>query len=88
MNDNKSQAIVIRSSCLHTPTSLTRVNICDQLVDTSPGIRDLGCTIDINLTMTSQVAKVCRSAYYGLSRIAKIETRLAPLYVRVSYTDW
>ena len=67
MNDNKSQAIVIRSSWLHTPTSLTRVNICDQVVDT-----DLGFTIDTNLTMTAQVANVCRSAYYHLSRIAKI----------------
>ena len=41
MNDNKSQAIVIRSSSLRTPTSLSRVNICGQLVDTSPVIRDL-----------------------------------------------
>ena len=72
MNYNKSQAIVIRSSSLRTPTSLTRVNICGQLVDTSPVIRDLGFTIDNNLTMTSQVASVCRSAYYHLSRIAKI----------------
>ena len=72
MNDNKSQAIVIRSSSLRTPTSLTRVNICGQLVDTSPVIRDLGFTIDSNLTMTSQVSSVCRSAYYHLSRIAKI----------------
>ena len=72
MNDNKSEAIVIRSSSLRTPTSLTRVNIYGQLVDTSPVIRDLGFTIDSNLTMTSQVASVCRSAYYHLSRIAKI----------------
>ena len=40
MND-KSQAIVIYSSSLRTPTSLTRVNICGQLVETSPVIRDL-----------------------------------------------
>ena len=72
MNDNKSQAIVIRSSSLRMPTSLTRVTICGQLVDTSPVIRDLGFTIDTNLAMTSQVANVCRSAYYHLSRIAKI----------------
>ena len=72
MNDNKSQAIVIRSSSLRTPTSLTGVNICGQLVDTSPVIRDLGFTINSDLTMTSQVASVCRSAYYHLSRMAKI----------------
>ena len=72
MNDSKSQAIVIRSSSVRTPTSITCVNICGQLVDTSPVIRDLGFTIDINLTMTSQVANVCRSAYYHMSRIAKM----------------
>ena len=49
MNDNKSQAIVIRWSSRRTLTSLTRVNICGQLVDTSPII---GFTIDTNLTMT------------------------------------
>ena len=77
MNDNKSQAIVIRSSSLRTPTSLTRVNICGQLVDTSPVIRDQGFTIDINLTMTSQVANICRYAYYNLSRIAKIRDSIS-----------
>ena len=72
MNNNKSQAIVIHSLSLRTPTSLTRVNIYGQLVETSPVIRDLGFNVDANLTMTSQVANVCRSAYYHLSRIAKI----------------
>ena len=77
MNHNKSQAIVIHSSSLRTPTSLTRVNICGQLVETSPVIRDLGFNVDANLTMTSQVANVCRSAYYHLSRIAKIRDSIS-----------
>ncbi|KAK2162032.1 hypothetical protein NP493_1547g00027 [Ridgeia piscesae] len=77
MNDNKSQAIVIHSSSLRTPTSLSRVNICGQLVETSPVIRDLGFNVDTNLTMTSQVANVCRSAYYHLSRIAKIRDSIS-----------
>ena len=77
MNDTKSQAIVIHSSSLRTPTSLTRVNICGQLVETSPVIRDLGFNVDTNLTMTSQVANVCRSVYYNLSRIAKIRDSIS-----------
>ena len=44
MNDNKSQAIVIRSSSLRTPTSISRVSICGQLVDTSPVMRGLRFT--------------------------------------------
>ena len=74
MNNNKSQAIVIHSSSLPTPTSLTRVNICGQLVETSPVIR---FNVDTNLTMTSQVYNVCRSAYYHLSRIAKIRDSIS-----------
>ena len=70
MNDNKLQATVIRSSSLRTPISLTCIR--GQLVDTSPVRRDQGFTIDTNLTMTSQVANVCRSAYYHLLRIAEI----------------
>ena len=35
-------------------------------------MKNLGFTIDSNLTMTSQVTSVCRSAYYHLSQIAKI----------------
>ena len=77
MNDNKSQAIVTRSSSLRTPTSLTRVNTCGQVVDPSPVKRDLGFTIATNLTMTSQVAKVCRSAYYHRSRIATIRDSIS-----------
>ena len=77
MNNIKSQAIVVHSSSLRTPTSLTRVNICGQLVETSPVIQDLGFNVDANLTMTSQVANVCRSAYYHLSRIAKIRDSIS-----------
>ena len=39
--------------------------------------RDLGFNVDANLTMTSQVANVCRSAYYHLSRIAKIRDSIS-----------
>ncbi|KAK2175289.1 hypothetical protein NP493_736g01024 [Ridgeia piscesae] len=39
--------------------------------------RYTGSRINANLTMTSQVANVCRSAYYHLSRIAKIRDSIS-----------
>ncbi|KAK2190128.1 hypothetical protein NP493_86g02031 [Ridgeia piscesae] len=36
-----------------------------------------GFNVDTNLTMTSQMANVCRSAYYHLSRIAKIRDSIS-----------
>ena len=56
LNENKSEAIVIRSPNMRTPITISRVNICGQLVDT--------------------VSNICRSAYYHLSRIAKIRHSL------------
>ena len=58
------------------PFPTSRVNICGQLVDTSAVIRDLGFVVDDHLSMESQVANMCRSAYYHLSRIAKIRHSL------------
>ena len=63
MNENKSEAIVIRSPSLRTPITFSRINICGQFVDTSTVIRDLGFAI-------------CCSTYYHLSRIAKIRDSL------------
>ena len=76
MNENKSEAIVIRSPSLRTPITFSRINICGQFVDTSAFIRDLGFAIDTHLSMASQVSNICRSAYYHLSRIAKIRNSL------------
>ena len=76
MNENKSEAIVIRSPSLRTPITFSRINICGQFVDTSAVIRDLGFAIDTHLSMASQVSNICRSAYYHLARIAKIRASL------------
>ena len=89
MNEYKSEAIVIRSPSLRTPITFSRINICGQFVDTSAVIRDLGFAIDTSavirdlgfaidthLSMASQVTNICRSAYYHLSRIAKIRDSL------------
>ena len=51
MNENKSEAIVIRSPSLRTPITFSRINICGQFVDTSAVIRDLGFAIATHLSM-------------------------------------
>ena len=76
MNENKSEAIVIHSPSLRTPIMFSRINIYGQFVNTSAVIRDLGFAIDNHLSMASQVSNICRSAYYHLSRIAKIRDSL------------
>ena len=70
LNENKSEAIIIRSPNVRTPITMSRINICGQLVDTSAVIRDLGFVMDDHLSMASQVSNIYRSAYYHLSRNA------------------
>ena len=60
LNGTKSQAIVIRSSSLCVPVTITRIDICCQFVATS------AVAIDANLLMAAQVANAYRSAYYHL----------------------
>ena len=76
LNENKSEAIIMQSPNVRTPIMMSRINICGQLVDTSAVIRDLGFAMDDHLSMASQVSNICRSAYYHLSRIAKIRHSL------------
>ena len=76
LNENKSEAIIMQSPNVRTPITMSRINICGQLVDTSAVIRDLGFVMDDHLSMASQVSNICRSAYYHLSRIAKIRHSL------------
>ena len=60
MNDNKLLVIVICSSSLRMPTSLSHINICGQFVD----------------TMMSQVANMCHTAYYLSSVMNRKDMRL------------
>ena len=76
MNENKSEAIVIRSPRLRIPIAFNIINICGQFIDISAVIRDLGFVIDTHLSMAYQVSNICRSAYYHSSRIAKIRDSL------------
>ena len=76
LNENKSEAIIMQSPNVRTPIMMSRINICGQLVDTSAVIRDLGFVMDDHLSMASQLSNICRSAYYHLSRIAKIRHSL------------
>ena len=46
LNGTKSQVIVIRSPSLCAPITITRIDICGQLVATSAVVRDLGFAVD------------------------------------------
>ena len=71
LNESKTEAIVVHSSSLRRPIHIEHIDVCGQCVATSTIVRDLGVAINADLSMVTQVANACRSAYYHLSRIAR-----------------
>ena len=67
LSEAKTEAIVVRSSAVHSPSSLSTICVCG---------RDIGVLLDSRLDMSAQVSNVCRAAYSNLFRIAKIRTSL------------
>ena len=59
----KLQVIVIRSSSICAPITVTCVNICSQLVAASVIMRELDMDIDPDLLMAAQVSNPSQNAY-------------------------
>ena len=58
LNEDKTEAILFRSSCPVTST----INIGGSIAQLKPTVRDIGVVLDTRLDMASQVSSVCRSA--------------------------
>ena len=70
LNEDKTEAILFRSSCPVTST----INIGGSVAQLK--VRDIGVVLDTRLDMASQVSNVCHNAYNHLFRIAKIRASL------------
>ena len=76
LNEAKTEAIVFRSSAVHSPSSLSTICVCGSSISLSLTVRDIGVLLDSRLDMSAQVSNVCRAAYSNVFRIAKIRTSL------------
>ena len=76
LNEAKTEAIVFRSTAVHSPSSLSNICVCGSSISLSLTVRDIGVSLDSRLDMSARVSNVCRSAYPNLFRIAKIRTSL------------
>ena len=72
LNDNKTEAIIITAPNRKHLQDVSFVNVCGCNIVPSPTIRNIGIMIDCGLTMSSQVSRMCKAAYYHLYAIAKI----------------
>ena len=86
LNEAKTEAILFRSSVVHSPSPLPSIYVCGSSISLSPSVRDVGVLLDSRLDMSAQVSNVCRAAYSNLFRIAKIRTSLTTAGARPSST--
>ena len=73
LNDSKTELMLVtskRSNHLHNlPTSIT---IGSALIPFKQSVKNLGFTLDCQLTMNAHVSKIARTCYFELRRLASI----------------
>ena len=72
LNESKTEAIIISALNRKQLQDVTCVSVCGCNIVPSSTIRNLGIMIDGELTMSSHVSHMCKSAYYNLYAISKI----------------
>ncbi len=77
LNDGKTEILHVRSRYAKNVPEVT-ITIGDATISPTADVRNLGVMYDDNLTMTSHVNNVCRSASFGIHWIGKLRRYLDP----------
>ena len=78
LNSDKSELLVISSTCKYRPRPLLdSISISEQVVNSSVSARNLGLIVDDSLSLEEHVNYISKSCYYHLTRIAKIRKYLS-----------
>ena len=93
LNDNKTEVLVITTPSSASKHSLTDVVIGDSILQPTAVARNIGVMFDSELSMKSQVSKLCKEAYFHLHRIRSIrdcltQHALNSWFTPLSYRDW
>ena len=75
LNDDKTEVLVITTPSSASKHSLTNV-IGDSILQPTAVARNIGVMFDSELSMKSQVSKLCQVAYFHLHRICSIRDGL------------
>ena len=78
LNDSKTEVIYFSSRYCNSKCSpsLESLRIGDSTIETSHTVRNLGVMFDENLTLSSHIKSICKSASFALYKIGKIRRML------------
>ena len=77
LNEEKTEVLTLTSKH-KTPIWPVTLQLGTAMVESKPKVRDLGVTLDSNMTMEDHVNSVCRSAYAQIASISHIRRYLTP----------
>ncbi|KAK2170883.1 hypothetical protein NP493_1127g01072 [Ridgeia piscesae] len=66
LNKSKTETIIISAPNRKHQQDVSCVSVCGCNIVPSPTIRNLGIMIDCELTISAQVSRMCKPAYYHL----------------------
>ena len=72
LNDDKTEVLVITTPSSASKNSLTNVVIGDSILQPTAIARNIGVMFESELSMKSQVSKLCKVAYFHLHRIRSV----------------
>ena len=79
LNDSKTECMLVRTSRTPTTDLPASLKVGDAEVAFVSSVRNLGVTLDCNLTMSDHVQNICKAAYIQLRQIGAIRHLLTQL---------
>jgi len=72
LNNDKTEVIMFSSRFKRTPLDTLSIRIGDANISPTSSVKNLGVTMDNNLTMTNHINSICQTSYINLRKINHI----------------
>ena len=72
LNDDKSQALLCGSKTVKSKLQLTSVQVGDAEIPLSASVKNLGLTIDSELSMSKHISATVKTCFYYLRLLSKL----------------
>ena len=76
INDDKTEFILIGTRQQLSKLQPTNISVGDSVINPSPSVKNLGCWLDSNLSMSEHITNVCKAAFFYLHNIRCIKRYL------------
>ena len=76
INDSKTELILIGSKQQLSKLQPISISVGNSVINNSSEVKNLGCWLDANLSMSKHITNICKSAFFYLHNIRSIKKYL------------